>query len=380
MADNEYEQPETVEAVPDASEGLVKLGSILMGRFSVYKKDRAPAEEQWLKNLRQYLGQYDPDYESSLAPETSRAYPKRTRVKCVSMVSRLMSLLFPAGERNWSLTASAVPSVPAETLIEALNEWRRQNPEVAPTQSILDQLVLDVAKASAEAQQKAIEDQLKDVNPYDSCDYETLVRRVVHSAVLYGPGVVKGPMVISDRMSRFKLDEQGVVQVVEVDALRPYFEFVPCWNYYPDMSASSFEQMEGEFQRHVYSRAQLLQLAEREDFDGDLIRVLVDNNPEGNYERYNYENLLQTLGGQAATAVKETSKFELIEYWGSAPAKLLRKAGLDIAEDVRGEVRYNAWLLCGRIVKLGENPFPFGTKVYHQFVFEEDEVNLMGSG
>lgn len=379
--DNEFDQPST-DPAPEPSEGLGKLGTILTNRFAIYKKDRAVAEEQWLKNLRQYLGKYDPDYEQNMAAGKSRAYPKRTRVKCVSMVSRLMSLLFPSGERNWSLSASAVPSMPAEVLINALNEWRAANPDQQPTQAVLDQLVHDTAKKSAEAQEKAIIDQLQDVNPYDSCDYETLVRRVVHSAVLYGPGVVKGPMIVTDRMSRYQIDDAGVVQVVDVDSFRPYFEFVPCWDYYPDMSASSFEQMEGEFQRHVYSRAQLMQLAKRPEFDGSLIQYLVDAHPEGNYQRYSHEDLLQTLGGQAKDAVRDSRKYELLEYWGSAPAKLLRAAGMELPEDVtdRDDVRYTAWLLCGRVVKLARNPFDFGTKVYHQFVFEEDEVNLMGSG
>lgn len=363
----------------DHSQGKAELGNKLKSKFTIYKKDRAPAEEQWMKNLRQYLGKYDPEFESKMAGNTSRAYPKRTRVKCVSMVSRLMSLLFPAGEKNWTLQASAVPSLSSEALLEALDNWRAANPGQQPTQAQLDKLIFDTAKAAAEMQEKAIEDQLKDVDPYGACDYETLVRRVVHSAVLYGPGVVKGPMVIADRMARYEIDAQGVVQIVDADVYRPYLEFVPCWEYYPDMTAKSFEQMDGEFQRHIYSRQQLTQLATREDFDADVINYVLQAMPEGNYERYSYENVMQELGGQASQAVNELRKYELLEFWGSMDAEVLSNAGLDTG-DKKGETRFTAWVLDGKVIKLALNPFPFGTKTYHQFVFEEDEVNLMGSG
>lgn len=380
MADTLTTEPTEAVEPKDHAQGKADLGRKLKDKFSIYKKDRQPAETQWMKNLRQYLGKYDEDFEQKMAPNTSRAYPKITRVKCVSMVSRLMSLLFPAGEKNWSLEASTVPSLDADTLLKALELWRKENPGAVPTQAALDKLLYDTAKAAAEAQEKAIEDQLKDVDPYGACDYETLVRQVVHSAVLYGPGVVKGPMVVSDTMSRYEIDQAGMVQVVEVDAYRPYLEFVSIWDYFPDMSAKTFEQMDGEFQRHIYSRQQLIQLVERSDFDGDVIKRVVESKPDGDYERYNYETMIQQLGGQASEALNELRKYELLEYWGSMDDETLRKAGLELADDEKGDVRFTAWLLDGKVIKLAKNPFPFGVKVYHQFVFEEDEVNLLGSG
>lgn len=80
------------------ADGKFKLANWLNSKFSTYKKDRRQAEIQWMKNIRQYLGQYDD--EGSMSANMSRAYPKQTRVKCVSMKSRLTDLLFPASERT----------------------------------------------------------------------------------------------------------------------------------------------------------------------------------------------------------------------------------------------------------------------------------------
>jgi hypothetical protein len=369
------------EEAYNRTEGRAALGGSIKDKFAVYKKDRRAAEDQWMLNVRQYLGKYDPSLEQNMDANTSRAYPKLTRVKVVSMVSRLMALLFPAGENNWGLSASPVPNLPAETLISALDAWRVQNPGAQPTAESLTAMVLKTAADIAQRQETVINDQLQDVDPYAACSYETLVRKVVFSAVMYGPGVMKGPMTVADKVTSYQIDSAGVPQIVETDAFRPYLEFVPCWDYYPDMSAASFEQMDGEFQRHVYSRHQATQLAERDDFDGPVILAYLQANPDGNYEKYTYEEELQALGGQNSSKIKSGGKYEFHEYWGSAPGSKLRAAGAEIKdEQVSLDVRYCAWILDGKVVKLNINPFPEGTHVYHQFVFEEDEVNLLGSG
>lgn len=376
---------ETTDTLPTDGQGQVEarasLGRQLRTKFDQYKKDRLPVEQQWMKNLRQYLGKYDPDVEAALPADTSRAYPKRTRVKVVSIVSRLMSLLFPAGEKNWALKASKVPDVSAEQLLIALENWQAANPGVAPTQEMLNRLMEDTARAAADKLEKVIDDQLQDIDPYGRSDYEALARKVVYSGVLYGPGIIKGPSVIAHRTAKYEITN-GVVQVVEVDTYRPYFEFVPCWDYFPDLGAPTFAQMDCEFQRHVYSRAQLKALQAREDFDRDAIEKALARMPNGNYQKYNYETEMQAIGGQSNTPPSEISKYELVETWGTLPASKLRAAGVELPEgtDDEDELRFTAWLIDNQIIKLARNPLPMGTRVFHQFVFEDDEVNLMGSG
>lgn len=377
-------------AADDQTEGLRWLGDWLQNKFATYKTDRQGTEQVWLTNLRQYLGKYDPEYDSKMGPNTSRAYPKKTRSKCTSVESRLMSLLFPASEKNWSIGASPVPNLDSESLISALDGWLAAHEGQQPTQADLDKLVLDVAAGVAEFQEKVIDDQLKDIDPYGSSDYEALVRKVVSSAVKYGPGVAKGPLVVASKVSRYQLDAAGVPQIVETSSYRPYLEWVSCWDYFPDMTAKTFAQMDGEFQRHVYSKQQLEDLARRDDFKGEAISDYIKSHADGNYVAVSYENEIRALGGKSqSTAPTRGCKYEVQEFWGSIKAKHLRAAGLeldpvDTAEEKRIKddelVRFTAWVLDKVVIKLQRNPFPVGTNVFHKFVFEEDEVNLMGSG
>jgi hypothetical protein len=97
------------------SQVLQQLGNSLNQLFNQYKSDRRLSELKWMRNLRQYLGQYDPEIEREIGSR-SRAYPRVTRVKCISVLSRIMNLMYPGNERNWSLTASPSPQMDPKRL------------------------------------------------------------------------------------------------------------------------------------------------------------------------------------------------------------------------------------------------------------------------
>src|SRR5579884_1822611 len=106
--------PESAPVRQINADQMKRLGLKLVDLFSQYKSDRRLAELRWLRNQRQYLGLYDEEIEKELAPNRSRAYPKITRVKCISVLARLMNLMFPGNERNWSLAASPSPDMKLE--------------------------------------------------------------------------------------------------------------------------------------------------------------------------------------------------------------------------------------------------------------------------
>src|SRR5512144_325234 len=152
------ELPGVVTPTPVLDPAQIKaLGSKLASDFKTYESDRRLAEMQWTKNLRQYAGQYDPEVEREIPKDRSKAYPKLTRTKCVSMVSRLMNLLFPTSEKNWGIAPSPVPNLTAEDLTSIL-EKLQQDPEAEVTDQAITDAVMEFARERAANLEVEIED------------------------------------------------------------------------------------------------------------------------------------------------------------------------------------------------------------------------------
>jgi hypothetical protein len=117
------------KSVSPSSDVLGTLSHTYKTRFTRYESDRRLAEQRWLRNLRQYMGVYDPEIERQLQPNRSKAYPRITRVKCISVLSRLMNLMFPGNERNWALQPSPAPDLPQDVIEEAFTQFIQKQQE-----------------------------------------------------------------------------------------------------------------------------------------------------------------------------------------------------------------------------------------------------------
>ena len=179
---------EPVQPVID-KEMLKRLGVKLARDFTDYEQDRRMAELQWTKNYRQYLGVYDPEIEGKLESNRSKAYPKLTRVKCVSMLSRLMNLMFPSGEKNWTIEASPVPNLEEADLAQVLAQVQQQA-QGAITNEMIEQAVVDFATQRARNLEKEIEDQLTCAGGSKLLDYVMMGRKVMMSGMVDGKGVL----------------------------------------------------------------------------------------------------------------------------------------------------------------------------------------------
>src|SRR5574343_741264 len=155
------------KSVSPGSDVLGTLSHTYKTRFTRYESDRRLAEQRWLRNLRQYMGVYDPEIERQLQPNRSKAYPRITRVKCISVLSRLMNLMFPGNERNWELAPSPEPDLPAEVVSEAFNNFLKKQQEAGvqmqPTEADLRQVIYDMAKEKAERLSGVIDDYLQEL-------------------------------------------------------------------------------------------------------------------------------------------------------------------------------------------------------------------------
>ena len=368
-------------AVPTVDpEKMRKLGVRMYAQFEQYKKDRRETEQQWLRNLRQVKGMYDPDIADRIPSDQSSAYPKITRTKVIGTVARLMEMLFPQTEKNWGIGPSPLPTLSQGDLQVVLDSLTTpgedgvQPPD--PTNEQIEAAIFNFAKEKSARMGKEIDDQLQEL------DYVTLARRIVFSATQYSMGVLKGPFVkqregrtwAKNALTR-KLEAKTITKLV------PVYEVCPVWDYYPDMSAKEFEQMDGSYQRHVMSRNQLAELAKRPDFQGEVIKKWLRDNTAGNYKELDWEVELRVKADRKNLTDLAGRKYELWEWWGFVSGHDLKACGVNVPDDkLDVELEANLWGIGNTLVKHKLNPYDAKIRPYHHFVYEEDDINLTGNG
>lgn len=372
---------------------LAQLGQQLTATFDRYANERWIAESRWLMSLRQYLGIYDPEIEQIMDKKRSRAYPRVTRVKVISMLSRVMNLMFPGTEKNWKLGASPNADMTEDDVKEAITALQKKFedsggiPPSTDMNELVQTAVNELAQKRAAALERWIDDQLQEIGGDQTLDYIALNRAVLKSGIMYGAGLLRGPYLRTDKRVQWTYANGGPV-ATETDNRKPMFEFLPIWDFYPDMSAKTFKQMDGYFIRTVMSRAQLRDLARRPDFFGDVIKSYLNTNTQGNYKARNFETLLKSLGNRSETSDQIRSegggRYEIISWHGPVSGQYLQYAGVDVdADKLADDFEAEVWMVEGKVIKCEINAWTkLNMKVdtIHAFVFDEDDTSPIGNG
>ena len=381
--------PALLAPLPIDMQRLKNLGVRLADDFKTYENHRKLAELRWTRNLRQFLGEYDPDIAKQLDTNRSRAYPRLTRVKVVSMVARLMNLLFPTSEKNWGVGPSPIPNLSMEDLQTVLQQAQAgaQQAQQQLTDAVIEAAVKAFSQTRADALELEIEDQLEEIGGSRSLSMVALARKVLFSGVLYGIGVLKGPFVRPQQQRRWVKDSTtGQYAPQEYTAFRPQFEFVPVWDYYPDMTAKHLDQMDGQFHRMVLSKMQLRELADRKDFFGANVLSFMTYTPKGNWKERTYESELRTIGVHSSVNVLSSSKYEVWIWDGLVSSEQLREANIELPQGLSSDmVEASVWMLGNEVIKCDISPWVElepnqRVKMYHHFIFEEDDSSLLGNG
>ena len=110
--------PEGISAAVDPSEEeeqqLDSLGSELRSKFAEYKDARNDVEDDWIEDLRAFMGQYDPEVIAKIQEkgERSQVYVGLTRTKVLAAYSRMTDLLFQPGQKFFSIEATPITKQP----------------------------------------------------------------------------------------------------------------------------------------------------------------------------------------------------------------------------------------------------------------------------
>ena len=366
-------------------EKMKTLGQRLFSLWETYRTDRKPAEDKWLRNLRQFRGIYDPEILTQIPKNRSKAYPKLTRWKVIGTVARLMQMLFPQTEENYNVTSSQFPNISQQQLQQVLDALvaSKAGEGVDPktvvcTAEEIESAIHEFAKGKAERMQMKLKDDLQEM------EYTSLARKVVFSGVLYNVGILEGPFHIPYKARTWQRDElRGTYKAVEVDKLKPRFEFCPVWEYYPDMSATALDKQDGSFRRRIFTRKQVEDLGLRPDFFKANIDAWLLAHKDGNHKPEEWETALKGEAKGDKTAVSDNSgrKYVVLSWIGGVTGHELKACGADIKDDELGKTfDGEVWLIENTVIKCKVAMLAGKSRRYHEFVFEDDDLSLLGNG
>jgi len=392
---------------------LSSLGQVLLAEFSRAVMDRRSTEERWLRDLRQYKGQYEPDVLAELAGR-STAFVRKTRVKVKTTDSRVADMLFPAGgDKNWSIDSTPKPTLSEFQKAEirkamegrsrqqaamAMQQQQQQLQQAAqqaqqageefqppPMQPIkpmpvsdrdVDAAAMEAAKAAAKLMAVVIDDQLVEAN------YKKACLRAIHSGHIYGTGVIKGPL-IERRVRTQYVKENGAWVNKSEEYITPFVDFVPLWRFYPDMSATELSGCMYVYELHNMTRPEIADLASRKSFDSKRIIDHIKSFPGGNNTMMRQvQSELRQMGERDALQSATGSTYEVIERWGYVSGEQLTTAGVKVPEGRMHESFFaNVWLLPdGSVIKAVLQPINGVTWPYHIYYFDKDETSIFAEG
>mgnify|MGYP003655495522 CR=1 FL=1 len=309
----EDEESELKESSLDGmqAQSMQSLGSRLAGTFQEYKDARKETENEWLKDLRQYQGVYEPDVLARLAQSSgsrSKVFVGLTRTKVMAAYSRIIDLLFQHG----------------------------------------DIFILE--------------------------------------ACIFGSGAVKAGTIRIDKKQSYsqQLDPETGEQAYAlsiVESVMPDVESVSIFDLYPDPYCATLNDCDGLFRRHVLTRRQFRDLSDLPQFDSDMVKHILKTNRAGNHTEEDHEKTRRRIAGMNDQN-GESSRFVVMEYWGTIDGYALEEHGIEMPEDTDLSDDYSAcvWFCDSKILKVMLNPIA-GYKIpYHIFPYERSPHQFWGTG
>lgn len=353
------------------------LGVQLRAEFENAKNLRRYREEEWAKDLRDYEGEYGDDV--LIQDGRSKAFIRLSRAKIKSIDARMTDMLFPAGDKNWSIEASPIPEIDPEVMrpeIEAI---------LARDGQLDGEALLEAVREVAAERAAKMEEQIRD--DLAAFNFTEEAREVLHSGHLFGTGILKGPFVV-ERTNRRYVRQPGLdgapTFALEISTdLIPVGKAIPLWNAYPDPYARKPEECEFFWERNIAAKHEVRALSNDPRFDGDAIRQYLREHPEGDVHEltpFEYELLHASKEDDKGTKA-HTRKYAILERWGYIDGKCLREAGIDVPEDMLDiEAEAVVWMLGNRVIRIAQPVLPQGSIPYKFYYFEKDPYSIWGRG
>lgn len=340
--------------------------------FDQYRSGRQTIQEEWIRGLYDYRGEYTPQVLASIQAAgsgRSKAFVNLPRAVVGALRALLLQLLAAEQGFLWDIEPTPDPELedinPQEiqkSLMQAAS-MLQVPPEqaMAVLQKIMDPVEtrLRIAIERMERMRRTMNDQITETGLLES-----LVRNL-DPLLIYGTGVFEGPLSRKKRPGRWIQGKDGKWKSVlspppgyGKDApfdLTPYFDPVDLWNLYPDPVGCTVEEMDGIIRRRVTNRHGVRKLMDSPGFSREAIMAILDRYQDGgNWVAEPWEGVVHGTSWTSASY----SRFTILEHTRWISGRQLKDLGIPgITEEMREfDCLATVWSIDEKTIKVGIAP------------------------
>lgn len=336
-----------------------ELAGIIYNRWSIARAQRVLMEQIWIEAMQNFNGEYGPKF--TPREGGSSVFVNITQMKSMASVSRLTAVMLGAGGFPWSIQPTPHP------VLSQMGIDPKEVKDIPSLDPALKEEIMQARRAS-DGMKNRIKDDLVESH------WEERFSRGLLDFVTLGTMCFKGPIAapprpkkwvlaeekastFADRIKGFiglkKQERKYVLQNDPEDDYRATIEWLSPFELYPDPGAYSIEECMWVVHRHVYSKAQVVELSRGKGFDVDEIETALNNHPTGNWNAEPWEGFIDIINRRSQSPYL-SKRYMVLEFWGYLGSKELNRAGVTEIPDEGDNKLYlcNVWVLGNNCIKI----------------------------
>lgn len=341
---------ESEKAEAERDEAFDQLARSIESKFFKRASQRKTKEAQWRTAAELYLGNLSLqnfaslDQPFSTENRTNRPYYNLVANKCDIAIAQSVDMQFAGGEKNWTLGPARNSTDPTEN-------------------------------DKARLMEHEIESQL------EHCNYGRKVRRAIEDRVIYGSGILKGPVNTGKLYTSYAPapDDPTVWLPQPAVDRQPSIEWVNPWLFFPDDSVNDFGKVGDTIEVHPSSVFDLKKLMNHPGFVPDAIKAVLETPPD----EYLNASYLDFVDITESNPYLFRDKYMLLEYHGPITAGQLELLSVEppaydpLNDEYYGEV----WVCAGKVIRVELENIEASFEVpYALSTWKKDPTSVFGFG
>lgn len=380
------------EGADTNAELIGNLDAHLSTLWEAAKNAKMDVEKEMLDDLRQREGVYTPEKLAAIRESGgSEIYMMLTNMKCRAAESWLTDIMFPAGSRPFTVSATPEPSMPppmmqqvAQLVSQEAQEAIQSGLYVTQEQVFqraysigtqIKQRMTDLANQRARGMEDAIDDL------FEQGDWYPAMRDFIADLVTLPCGILKGPVVRKKRALKW-VQYNGTWVPQAIDELRPCWYAVSPFDYYP--SPDSRAPGDGfDFERMPIRRDDLYRMIGVDGYSEDRIRAALDEYDRGGFD-------LNITGDQQRRELEKNRQWynspdkplDVLIFNGTVRGEWLINWGMDPSgvPDDDAEYQVEAWKVGRFVVRCVLNEDPLRRSPYMLASYDSVRGQIWGRG